>query len=366
MKLAYEHEDCRDVFEGKMACITAHPDDEVLWAGGLLQKGDWTVICCSVPRHDPIRAYKFYQCCDVLGVKGRVLPFSEGDPSTPFPHLIALQDLNSFDGVLTHNSNGEYGHLHHRHVHEFVKQNYAGPMYVFGGENEYRLDEYEVARKMKALQCYDHRLPYNGGTPMKWEALLHRYMQDMDFKTESFHKEKDVKWRRQSVPQIKRWHVISDLVEEHGLKYGAEVGVKEGENLFFIMEHCPELKMIGVDAWEQQLSEEDGEDYRSWNMGSMYEGVLKNAERYGERLTIMKKFSVDAAKHIEDKSLDFVFIDAQHTYDSLKADIQAWEPKLREGGFMLGHDIHFPGVLKAVKEIYPDYIELENKVWMRP
>ena len=184
-------EDCRSVFTGRMACITAHPDDEVLWAGGLLQKGDWTVICCSIPRIDPIRAYKFHVCCEILGVNSRVLPFTESDPSTPLKHLeyFGIEDLNEFDGVLTHNSTGEYGHTHHKQVHQYVVDNFKGPIYTFGfGVGEYKLElsEKEQMRKMFALQRYDHRLPYNGGTPMKWEALLHRYMQDQDFTVETF------------------------------------------------------------------------------------------------------------------------------------------------------------------------------------
>jgi hypothetical protein len=172
-----------------MACITAHPDDETLWAGGLIQKGDWTVICCSVPRIDPERAYKFYRSCDILGVKSRVLPYTEGSPSEPFKHLDRIEDLHEFDGVLTHNATGEYGHVHHRGVHDWVVKSFGGPVYTFGfgaGEFEYNLTEEEIFRKMKALQCYDHRLPYNGVMPMKWEALLDRYMQDQNFKIESF------------------------------------------------------------------------------------------------------------------------------------------------------------------------------------
>lgn len=175
-----------------------------------------------------------------------------------------------------------------------------------------------------------------------------------------------MKWRGENVPQIKRWHVISDLVEENGWKEGVEVGVKEGENLFFIMDHCKNLKMTGIDAWEQQLSEENGENYANWNMSALYEKVLNGAEKYGDRLKIIKSFSVDAANLFEDKSLDFVFIDAQHTYDSLSKDILAWGPKVKDSGKLLGHDIHFPGVLKAVKELIPDYVELDNKVWLRP
>ena len=172
-----------------MACVVAHPDDEVLWAGGLLQTGNWTVICCSVPRTDPIRAYKFFECCDVLGVKGRLLPFSEGGPSIEFPHLVALEDLSEFDGVLTHNETGEYGHLHHRQVHRYVKDNFKGPIATFGfgrGEHFIKLTEEELNIKVDAIQKYNHLLPYEGHVMEKYKALIHRYMQDQDFGVESF------------------------------------------------------------------------------------------------------------------------------------------------------------------------------------
>ena len=61
----------------KRAIVVAHPDDEVLWAGGLPLRfpGDWTVVCCSTPAKDPVRAEHFFDACDVLGVKGKIFPF---------------------------------------------------------------------------------------------------------------------------------------------------------------------------------------------------------------------------------------------------------------------------------------------------
>ena len=55
-----------------------------------------------------------------------------------------------------------------------------------------------------------------------------------------------------------------------------------------------------------------------------------------------------------DASLDFVFIDAEHTYDAVKQDIAAWEPKIKPGGWVMGHDYcdKFPGVRQAVQERY--------------
>jgi len=174
------------------------------------------------------------------------------------------------------------------------------------------------------------------------------------------------RWRGVVYPHIKRWHIISDLVEKHNWEVGVEVGVKEGENLFFIMDHCPDLKMTGVDAWEKQLSEKDGENYATWGMDDMHQRVLEKSEKYNGRVKILKSFSTDAANAFDDHSLDFVFIDAQHTYECLKADIKAWSPKLKDSGMLLGHDFHFPGIKKALDEVIPDWIQLENYVWQKP
>ena len=49
-------------------------------------------------------------------------------------------------------------------------------------------------------------------------------------------------------------------------------------------------------------------------------------------------FSADAAKMVPDGSLDFVYIDGNHGYDAVLDDLMAWTPKVKEGGFIAGHD----------------------------
>ena len=60
-----------------------------------------------------------------------------------------------------------------------------------------------------------------------------------------------------------------------------------------------------------------------------------------------------------DKAYDFVYIDAQHTYEALMRDIGNYLPKIKRGGWIGGHDYSnsFTGVIKAVDEIFgrPDY-----------
>lgn len=171
------------------ALVVAHPDDEVLWAGGLLARyGERiTVICCSIPRSDPIRAWKFFDVCDVLGAKARLIPFVEALPGDALQNLGAL-DLSVFDLIVTHNDVGEYGHAHHRTLHRFVKERWGDKAATFGhrpgghGTKVLYLTADEQALKLRALQCYDHISPNDGGKP-KWQALLDRYAIDLRVET---------------------------------------------------------------------------------------------------------------------------------------------------------------------------------------
>lgn len=78
-----------------------------------------------------------------------------------------------------------------------------------------------------------------------------------------------------------------------------------------------------------------------------------------DRVKIHRQFSVDAAASFEDGLLDWIYIDGNHSYDFVKADLEAWWPKLKSGGAICGDDyqegyyqvtsLDF-GVVKAVDE----------------
>ncbi len=60
--------------------------------------------------------------------------------------------------------------------------------------------------------------------------------------------------------------------------------------------------------------------------------------------------SLVAAKNIPNEYFDFVYIDADHSYESVKSDIIAWFPKVKKGGFLAGHDWAMGDVKRAVNE----------------
>lgn len=145
----------------------------------------------------------------------------------------------------------------------------------------------------------------------------------------------------------KRWVWLSNLINEHGWKTGCEVGVKEGENLSYILANSDIEHMYAVDPWVEQPGET--EDYKNWNIEGVYEKYLKAIEPYSSRVTTIREFSVPAALEVPD--VDFVFIDAQHNYENLMQDIRAWRGKCK---FLSGHDYweRFPGIEQAVNESF--------------
>lgn len=64
--------------------------------------------------------------------------------------------------------------------------------------------------------------------------------------------------------------------------------------------------------------------------------------------------TLEGARCHADRSLDFVWVDAAHDYDSVCEDLIAWAPKVKTGGWIGGHDMQegFPGVVRAVHEYF--------------
>lgn len=94
--------------------------------------------------------------------------------------------------------------------------------------------------------------------------------------------------------------------------------------------------------------------------GASLQEVLANLAPVQPMITHRVSDSVSAAATFPPNSLDAVFIDADHTYEAVKADIAAWLPKVKKGGILAGHDFkHYPqmnfGVMRAVQEAFDKF-----------
>jgi Methyltransferase domain len=76
------------------------------------------------------------------------------------------------------------------------------------------------------------------------------------------------------------------------------------------------------------------------DMDAIYEEVLARFEderRQGPAV-VHRETSVAAAPAIPDESLDWVYVDGDHTYDAVRNDLEAWAPKVKPGGLLTGDD----------------------------
>lgn len=165
----------------------------------------------------------------------------------------------------------------------------------------------------------------------------------------------------------KRQQWLEHLVKVNGWSTGAELGVWKGQTYLHLLANCDGLKTLyGVDLWEPQPENEGPENYLDWPHHENERNVRNAAARFGDRAQLMKAWTHEAAAKIPDGSLDFVYIDADHSEDGVRRDIACWLPKVKESGWVLGHDIDWDSVRRAVDELMPGYVIGPDNVWGRP
>jgi predicted O-methyltransferase YrrM len=108
------------------------------------------------------------------------------------------------------------------------------------------------------------------------------------------------------------------------------------------------IKFYCVDTWS---GSEEHKEYDVIKNNELYEKFLNNIEPVKHAITPIRLPSIEASKDFTDNSLDCVFIDAGHDYESVKNDIAAWYPKVKSGGLLAGHDfVSWATVTQAVME----------------
>ena len=164
-----------------------------------------------------------------------------------------------------------------------------------------------------------------------------------------------------------RWEQVAEWSRDPRL--GVEVGARAGVFTAHMLRLFPELRMVAIDHWKVQPDrayDEGHETYADWDFVKIRQEFDARVAPYAARVIVLVKDGVEAARDVEDGSQDFVFLDAGHGYSSIKADLTAWRPKVRQGGILCGHDYYeqFPGVCKAVDELGVKVILGGNSTWM--
>lgn len=119
------------------------------------------------------------------------------------------------------------------------------------------------------------------------------------------------------------------IFAKNGKAIGVEIGVCFAAYSNLILSNPGISKLYSVDPWVDL------------NGNFVKEAAIKASEKlkkYGDRSVIKVGFSLDEVKNFKDNSLDFVYIDGDHSYKATAADIAAWWSKVKPGGILAGHD----------------------------
>lgn len=143
-----------------------------------------------------------------------------------------------------------------------------------------------------------------------------------------------------------REYYLDHLVKEHKWSIGVEVGVRFGRTLFHLLDRNPKLIMYAVDM----------------DVSQFYSDEVQ--KKYGDRLFVLEGDSSAQADKIL-KQIDFVFIDAGHSTKSVTRDILAYKSLVKTSNGLLGHDIDYPSIQKALKNLDIEYDVCPDNVWQQ-
>ena len=169
----------------------------------------------------------------------------------------------------------------------------------------------------------------------------------------------------------KRWDAIAQRFPPDAKLRGAEVGVWKGQCSAALLSRLLNLTLYMIDRWESYSQKERKLDSVS-KMPTVDQATFDAAEAlarkevrpFGRRAVIWKTSSREAVEQFDEGSLDFVFVDGDHSYEGVRDDIKLWRSKIKPGGWICGHDYtregKRPGVTRAVDEAFGEGVETDS------
>lgn len=139
-----------------------------------------------------------------------------------------------------------------------------------------------------------------------------------------------------------------------GFTVGVELGVEQGAYAEVLCRANPGVHLYCVDAWRTYPG------YRDHVTQAKLDGFFESTKQRlaAFNVTFKRDWSIGASGAFSEGSLDFVFIDANHTLPHVIADLHAWSPKVKRGGIIAGHDF-----CKRVRNGYQVHVVEAVQAW---
>jgi hypothetical protein len=137
-----------------------------------------------------------------------------------------------------------------------------------------------------------------------------------------------------------------------------EIGVFKGEFSKILLDKMKPKELHLIDIFEGQMcsGDKDGNNIVWTNLNDEY---LKLIELFklNENVFIHKGMSYSILENFDDEFFDLIYVDGDHSYNGVKKDLEVSFRKIKNNGFILGHDYtpQFQGVIDAVNEFCLKY-----------
>jgi predicted O-methyltransferase YrrM len=160
--------------------------------------------------------------------------------------------------------------------------------------------------------------------------------------------------------KIKGWMKLIELrwLGEHAANCAkiVELGSWQGRSTRAMLDNS-QAHLWCVDSWDRHRP-------KGYQAGDAeMAAFLKNVKDHLDRVTVLRLTTEAAVARVsEDAPFDMVFIDADHAYESVKHDIEAYGPLVRKGGLLSGHDYHHEAIRKVVSELIPNH-SVVSRIW---
>jgi len=140
------------------------------------------------------------------------------------------------------------------------------------------------------------------------------------------------------------------LIDEFGFKIAAEIGVDAGVYSEILLNNSKLEKLYGIDIW--QNSE------KMWTTCQRLQPFIDTG-----RVVLQQGLSEQVVSQYEDGSLDFCYIDGDHSLEGIYKDVRLWVKKVKIGGVLAGHD-YKDGRASGTKDWFGNYLRNKVKIVM--
>lgn len=178
--------------------------------------------------------------------------------------------------------------------------------------------------------------------------------------------EKQIAWRNKSQPSGLDLEKL--FVEHFGNKkiVGAEIGVCLAASTELFMKTVPNItKYYAIDNYPS-YTDWNGAVFNEDRQSLMKQYAFEILKPHHKKIEFVYENSTDFAQKLKDDSLDFIFIDGDHSYDGFTKDLNNYFSKIKTGGIISGDDIKLPEITRGVNDFFAENkskIKSNNKMW---